>query len=107
MKVTLQLCLTRTVAIDVDSNLNDLGHLVQQLESPHQESIHSMKIVEVNGQNVGTSLDTNSALGVSKDQKVARFHQLVPALLQKLRQDLSSKLIPSIPSQQRRPMTKT
>lgn len=92
MKVTLQLYLTRTVTIDVvDSDLNDLGRLVQQLESPHQENIHSMKIVEVNGRNVGTSLDITSALGVSKDQKAVKFHQHIPALLQRLRRNLNSK----------------
>ena len=92
MKVKLELCLTRTVTLDVvESDLNDLNHLNRQLESPHHENIHSMKIIEVDGRYVGTSLETGSALGISKDQNVVKFHQHVPALLPKLRRNVSSR----------------
>jgi hypothetical protein len=108
MKVTLELSLTRIVTIDVvDNDLNDLSRLVQQLESQHQENIHSLKIVAVDGRNVGTSLDTGSALGTSKDRKVVRFHQLIPVLLQNLRRILNSKFDFVLPSEQRRPVTDT
>jgi hypothetical protein len=92
MKVKLELLLTRTVAIQVDdSDLDDISHLVKRIQSPHEEDIHAVKIVEINDRPVGTSLDSGSALGISKDQKIARFHQLVPDLLQRLRKTLNSE----------------
>lgn len=95
MKVKLELHLTRTVTINiVESDLDDLGLLVQRLQHPDQENenIRSIKIVEVNGRQVGTSLDPGSALGVSRDQKIVKFRQLIPALLQNLRKGFNSKL---------------
>ena len=86
MEVKLELVLTRTVTVNfVDSDLKDLSHLVQQVQRSDQETIHSMKIVEVDGRRVGTSLDASSALEVNGDQKIAKSRQLVSALLQKLR----------------------
>lgn len=92
MQVKLELLLTRTVTIHVvDHDLDDLGHLVQKFQTSDQENVHSMKIVEVNGRLVGTSLDSSNALAIGKDQNVAKLGQLVPALLQRLRKGLNSK----------------
>jgi hypothetical protein len=92
MKVKLELLLTRTVTVQVDdSDLDDLSHLVKRIQSPHEENIHAVKIFEVNDRPIGTSLDSGSALGVSKNQKIAKFHQLVPDLLQRLRRTLNSE----------------
>ncbi|KAF7505316.1 hypothetical protein GJ744_001019 [Endocarpon pusillum] len=86
MNVKLELLLTRTVSINVvDSDIDDPTHLAQQLQGQDQEQVQSMKIVEVNGRQVGTSLNPGSALEVGRDQKIIKFHRLIPALLQKLR----------------------
>lgn len=90
MNVKLELQLTRTVSINVvDSDIDDPTHLAQQLQGQDQdqdqEQVQSMKIVEVNGRQVGTSLNPGSALEVGRDQKIIKFHRLIPALLQKLR----------------------
>ncbi|ERF73897.1 hypothetical protein EPUS_05909 [Endocarpon pusillum Z07020] len=86
MNVKLELLLTRTVSIDVvDSDIDDPTHLAQQLQGQDQEKVQSMKVVEVNGRQVGTSLNPGSALEVGRDQKIIKFHRLIPALLQKLR----------------------
>lgn len=96
MNVKLELLLTRTVSIDVvDSDIDDPTHLAQQLQGQGQEQVQSMKIVEVNGRQVGTSLNPGSALGVGSDQKIIKFHRLIPALLQKLRKRPDRKSSPS------------
>lgn len=93
MKVKLELLLSRTVTVNVsDEDLDDLSRLVKQIQSPHQDNIHSVRIVEANDRNVGTSLDSGSALEVSRDQNIVKFGQLIPGLLQKLRRGLNSKL---------------
>lgn len=93
MKVKLELLLSRTVTVNVsDEDLDDLSHLVKQIQSPHQDNIHSVRIVEANDRNVGTSLDSGSALEVGRDQNIVKFGQLIPGLLQKLRRGLNSKL---------------
>lgn len=92
MKVKLELLLTRTVTVDVvEHDLSDVSRLVKQLESANQETIHSMKIVEVNGRRVGTSLDGGSALESNKDQSMIKFRRFAPELLQQLRRNLNSK----------------
>lgn len=91
MKVKLELFLTRTVTVNVvDKDLDDLATRVQQLQNPKQEVI-PMKVIEINGRNVGTSLDVTSALEVSKDQNIVKFRQRVPGLLRGLRKSLNSK----------------
>lgn len=99
MKVKLELLLTRTISINVvDSDIDDPIHLAQQLQGENQEQVQSMKIVEVNGRQVGTSLDSGSALEVGRDQKITKFHRLIPALLQKLRKHPNRKSAPSFHS---------
>lgn len=90
--VTLELYLTRTVTVEVWNGGQDyLNQVVQQLSGPRQEQIHSIKIVEVNGRNVGTSLDGGSALEQPKQSPTAKLGQLVPALLERLRRNTKSK----------------
>jgi hypothetical protein len=94
MKVKLELLLTRTVTINVvESDVNDLSPVVQQLQRPGQDAEHlrSIKIIEVNGRQVGTSLDPGSALEVSGDLKIAKFRQMIPTLLYSLRESFKSK----------------
>ncbi len=92
MKVKLELLLTRTVTVEVtDSDLDDLNRLVRLVQGTDQDIVHAMKIVEMNGGPVGTSLDSGSALEVSTDQNMVKFRQIVPVLLQKLRKSLNSK----------------
>ena len=99
MEVKLELLLTRTVSINVvDSDIDDPTNLAQQLQGEDQEQVQSMKIVEVNGRQVGTSLNSESALEVGRDQKITRFHRLIPALLQKLRKRPNRKSSPSFHS---------
>ena len=101
MNVKLELLLTRTVSINVvDSDIDDPTHLAQQLQGQDQEQVQSMKIVEVNGRQVGTSLKPGSALEVGRDQKITKFHRLIPALLQKLRKHPHRKSSPSSHSDQ-------
>ncbi len=96
MKVKLELLLTRTISINVvDSDIDDPTHLAQQLQGENQEQVQSMKIVEVNGRQVGTSLKSGSALEVARDQKITKFHRLIPALLQKLRKRPNRKSSPN------------
>ncbi len=99
MKVKLELLLTRTVSINVvDSDIDDPTNLAQQIHGEDQGQVQSMKIVEVNGRQVGTSLNSGSALEVGRDQKINKFHRLIPALLQKLRKRPNRKSFPSFHS---------
>jgi hypothetical protein len=94
MKVKVELLLTRTVTINVvESDANDVAPLVQQLQRPGQDYEHfrSIKIIEVNGRQVGSSLDPGSALQVPNDKKIAKFRQMIPTLLHILRQNFKSK----------------
>jgi len=94
MKVKVELLLTRTVTIDVvESDVNELALLVQQLQRPDQDHEHfrSIKIIEVNGRQVGSSLEPGSALQVSGDKKIAKFRQMIPTLLHSLRQSFKGK----------------
>lgn len=69
MEVKLELLLTRTVTVHVaDRDIDDQNRLVQLLQTQNEEQIHSVKMIEVNGRHVGTSLDCGSALEVNKDQ---------------------------------------
>lgn len=97
MKVKVELLLTRTVTLDiVDSDLDDPGHFLHPIQTPNPENLHSLKIVEVNGRQVGTSLDPGNALEVSNDQKMVKLRQIIPAMLQELRKKWNSQsVIPS------------
>jgi hypothetical protein len=92
MKVKFELTLTRTITVDVhDNDLNDLKHLARQLQNRGQETVQEIKVVELNGHSLGTSLDAGSAFEVSGDGKIARFRQVIPTLLQKLQRPFNCK----------------
>jgi hypothetical protein len=94
MKVKVELLLTRTITINVvENDVNDLAPLVQQLQRPGQEGEHfrSIKIIEVNGRQVGSSLEPGSALQVSSDKKIVKFRQMIPSLLHSLGQSFKSR----------------
>lgn len=92
MKVKLELLVTHTVTVDiVDGDLDHLSHSMHQLQPSNQQKLHSLKIVEVDDRKVGSSLDPGSALDVSNDQKMAKLHQLIPAVWQQLRKRWNSQ----------------